>query len=74
MEGTMNLSFRKRQPIPELHIDEEARAAAAPLDKSDAPLTSDDVAHQPIVDQIAAIRLQEVRTLNDQRSNDLNQT
>jgi hypothetical protein len=70
----MNFSFRKRQPIPELHIDEAARAAAAPLDKSDAPPGNDDVAHVSMVDQLAEMRLQEVRTLNEQRSKDLNQT
>jgi hypothetical protein len=69
----MSFSFRKRQPIPELHIDEAARAAAAPLDKSDAPLDAD-VEHLSMVDQLASIRLQEVRTLNAQRSKDLNQT
>jgi hypothetical protein len=68
----MNFSFRKRQPIPELHVDETARAAAAPLDKSDATPT-EEVGHLSMVDQLAQIRLQEVRTLNEQRSKDLNQ-
>ena len=69
----MNLSFRKRQPIPELHIDEEARAAAAPLDKSDGPPVADDVEHPSMADQLAQISLQEVRTLNDQRAKNLDQ-
>jgi hypothetical protein len=69
----MNFSFRKRQPIPELHIDEAARAAAAPLDRSDAPPATDDVGHLSMADQLAQIRLQEVRTLNEQRSKNLNQ-
>jgi hypothetical protein len=68
----MNFSLRKRQPIPELHIDEAARAAAAPLDRSDAEPTAD-VENLSMVDQLAQIRLQEVRTLNEQRSKDLNQ-
>ena len=68
----MNFSFRKRQPIPELHIDEEARAAAAGLDDSD-PLPVVDIEHLSMVDQLAELRLQEVRTLNEQRSKKLNQ-
>ena len=69
----MNFSFRKRLPIPELHIDEAARAAMAPLDESDA-LPAANVEHLSMVDQLAEIRLQELRTLNDQRSKNLNQT
>jgi hypothetical protein len=68
----MNFSFRKRQPIPELHIDEAARAAAAELDKSD-PLADADIEHPSMVDQLAELRLQEVQTLNQQRSKNLNQ-
>jgi hypothetical protein len=68
----MNFSFRKRQPIPELHIDEAARDAAAVLDKSE-PVPGSDVDHLSMVDQIAQIRLQEVRTLNEKRSENLNQ-
>jgi len=68
----MNFSFRKRQPIPELHIDEEARDAAAELDKSDL-LPGADGEHLSMVDQLAQIRLQEVRTLNERRSGNLNQ-
>jgi len=69
----MNFSFRKRQPIPELRIDEAARAAAADLDRSD-PLPDADVEHLSMVDQLAELRLQEVRTLNQQRSKNLGQT
>jgi hypothetical protein len=68
----MNFSLRKRQPIPELHIDEAARAAAAPLDRSDVEPTAD-TEHLSMVDQLAQIRLQEVQTLNEQRSKNLNQ-
>jgi hypothetical protein len=68
----MNFSFRKRQPIPELHIDEAARDAAAVLDKSD-PIPGADVEHLSMVDQLAQIRVQEVRTLNERRSGNLNQ-
>jgi hypothetical protein len=68
----MKFSFRKRQPIPELHIDEAARDAAAVLDKSD-PVPGADADHLSMVDQMAQIRLQEVRTLNEKRSGNLNQ-
>jgi hypothetical protein len=68
----MKFSFRKRQPIPELHVDAAARAAAEPLDESD-PVPAPDVAHLSMVDQLANIGLQEVQTLNEQRSRKLNQ-
>jgi hypothetical protein len=47
----MSLSFRKRQPIPELHIDEAARAVAAQHAESDAMPT--DVELLSTVDQRA---------------------